>query len=128
VTFVPNTYTLYTGTRLPDGRTSVVVLEGGVESRLIEREDIAKLSNEPFDWCPQTSKYSTRAKLALAILLDCLRDENLVIRLFQNFAWQVVETFPRKGWSIADFEIRRWVILQDLIDARRATLDTGEID
>lgn len=46
------------------------------------------------------------AQLALALLLDCLKDEARAVRLYQAFKWRVVATWPQdSGWKITQSEI-----------------------
>ena len=40
------------------------------------------------------------AQLALAILADCLEDDDRAVGLHQLFKWQVVQHLPHQGWTL----------------------------
>lgn len=47
------------------------------------------------------------AQLALALLADCLGNDELAIQLHQSFKWAVVAKLPREGWRLTERQIRQ---------------------
>lgn len=89
----------YSGTRLPNGKTSVQV-DG---EPLDTRTNFRKESSTTFDW-----GYSGRggpAQLALAILADHFDDDERARRHYQDFVRRVIRGLPAEGWTLTGAEI-----------------------
>jgi len=67
------------------------------------RLDLWKHSVTGFDW---GFIGSAPSQLALALLVDCLDDEDEADSLHQDFASAVVAGLPTQGWTLTDEEIR----------------------
>ena len=49
------------------------------------------------------------AQLALALLADCLHDDQIAVQLHQSFKWSVVVCLPRADWALTEAQIRQAV-------------------
>lgn len=86
-----------------EGRRSfgqcVVTVNG---RRLDPRHDIRMHSPDGFEW---GYGGSGPAQLALAILADHLDNEQEALNCYQRFKWTVIETLPRRGWTLTNADI-----------------------
>ena len=90
---------LYAGRRTPEG-CSVTVNGRPLPLKL----DLRNHSPTGFEW---GYAGSGPAQLALAILADSLGDE-MAAEAHQRFTRDVIAHLPRKGWHLAEMEVRRW--------------------
>ena len=83
---------------------------------LSPRYDLWNYSPTGFEW-----GYASpgAAQLALAILADHLRDNELAIDLHQRFKWSIVTQLSREGWTLTDVEVAKAV--QELIQQTHPT-------
>jgi len=88
----------YEGRR--EGHAVIVTVDG---RRLNPRLDLYNHSPTGFEW---GYGGSGPAQLALALLADCLGDEQEAIEWHQDFKSAVVAGLPREGWTLTDEEIR----------------------
>jgi hypothetical protein len=89
----------YSGTRLPNGKTSVRVDGEPLDTRMNFRKE----ASSTFDW-----GYSGRggpAQLALAILADYFEDDERARRHYQDFVRRVIRGWPSEGWTLTGAEI-----------------------
>lgn len=49
------------------------------------------------------------AQTALAILADFMKDDELAVRLHQQFKWDLIAKMPHKGFRINEDFLRGWV-------------------
>ena len=61
---------------------------------------------------------SSPAQLALAVLADCLDDDDRAVQLHELFKWQVVQHLPHEGWTLNQTDVLNAVrqIEQELTD------------
>ena len=88
--------------RRTGGRVFVIVNSRPLNPRF----DLRNHSPDGFEWgyggsCP--------AQLALALLADCLHDDQQALSLYQDFKWRIVVTLPHDGWTLTDAQIRQSV-------------------
>ena len=87
----------YTGRRI--GHTIDVMVDG---APLAPRLDLWNHSAE-FEWrCPGEGP----AQLALALLADCLGDDEEALSWHEDYTAAVVAGLPYAGWSLTEEEIR----------------------
>lgn len=67
------------------------------------RLDLRNHSPTGFEW---SYGGSGPAQLALALLVDALRDEEVALVLYQSFKWEVVASLPWRAWSLTESEVR----------------------
>lgn len=91
----------YTGTRSA-AQTQVTVDGWPLNPRL----DLWNHSPTGFEW---GYAGSGPAQLALALLADCLADDQLAVELHQSFKFAVVAGLQREGWVSTEAQIRRVV-------------------
>ena len=89
---------IYKGTR--EGHTANVTVNG---RPLNTRLDLWNHSPTGFEW---GYGGSGPAQLALALLADCLGDDEHAVQLHQEFKREVVANFEHRGWQITSQEIR----------------------
>lgn len=58
------------------------------------------------------------AQLALALLLDVTDDDDLSLRHYQQFKWDVISKLEN-GWEITDEEITLWLKEHKIKEARK---------
>jgi hypothetical protein len=97
---------IYTGRRDENGNCIVHVLEDGKPARkLRKRLDLVNHSPTGFEW---GYGGSGPAQLALAILADCLGDDELADRLHQDFKFAVIAGIPRASdWRLDEGTVRQ---------------------
>jgi len=88
----------YEGKR-SDGQVSVTMNREALDPRF----DLCSHSPDGFEW---GYAGSGPAQLALALLTDCLDDEQEALKWYQDFKSAVVAGLPREGWVLTDEEIR----------------------
>jgi hypothetical protein len=88
----------YEGTR--QGHTVVVTVDG---RPLNLRLDLWNHSPTGFEW---GYGGSGPAQLALALLADCLGDDEQAVRFHQQFKFQVVASLEGHGWMMTSRDIR----------------------
>jgi hypothetical protein len=88
----------YEGTR--SGTAADVTVDG---QPLNPRLDLWNHSPSGFEW---GYPGSGPAQLALALLADCLGDDQEAVELHQDFKSAVVAGLPRAGWTLTEEEIR----------------------
>ena len=123
----------YVGTLAADGDFGNVIVydrKARKKRKLRPRLDLANHSPTGFAW---GYGGSGPAQLSLAILADHLRNDELALKLHQDFKWALISKFEqRQGWSITTNEInaivrpmllRRW---QQAIT--QATQEQGLVD
>ncbi len=92
----------YSGRRAPDGSAIVTRADG---SELPPRLDLANHSPTGFEW---GYGGSGPAQLALAILADCLEDDERALDLHQEFKAYAIARLPDKlPWSINEDYVRK---------------------
>ena len=81
------------------GYAVIVTVDG---RRLNPRFDLWNHSPTGFEWgyCG-----SGPAQLALAILADHLRDDELALNFYQRFKWAVIAELPGRGWILTSEDI-----------------------
>jgi Family of unknown function (DUF6166) len=96
----------YIGKRI-DGRCIVRVSEPGKRLRpLRPRLDLYNHSPTGFEW---GYGGSGPAQLALALLADVLDDDELAVRLHQEFKQKFIAWLPRDlPWTMTEQDIRNW--------------------
>jgi hypothetical protein len=97
---------VYTGARWAGIGIAVTVDRDGVIEKLDPRLDLARHSPAGLDW---GYAGSGPAQLALAILADCLGDDELALALHQDFKAGVVARLRRAYWILVEERIRAWV-------------------
>jgi hypothetical protein len=95
----------YVGTRTKEGCEVVKQVDGLSAGPLDPRLDLWNHSTTGFEF---GYGGSGPAQLALAILADALGDEQLAVRLHQQFKWAFVARFPREGFTMTAEEIDQW--------------------
>ena len=70
------------------------------------RHDLWNHSPSGFEW---GYAGSGPAQLALALLADCLGDDDMAVEYHHDFKASVVAGFPYKGWTLSENEIRETV-------------------
>jgi hypothetical protein len=85
--------------RRSDGQVFVTVNGDALNPRF----DLSSHSPDGFEW---GYAGSGPAQLALALLADCLDDEQEALEWYQDFKSAVVAGLPREGWTLTDEEIR----------------------
>jgi hypothetical protein len=84
------------------GEETIVLVDG----MALPLEPSLKLCNHSPDGFEWGYGGSGPAQLALAILIDCLGDQERALRLYQDFKWRVVARWPQEsGWNITENEI-----------------------
>ena len=68
------------------------------------RLDLWNHSPTGFEWGYGGSGPS---QLALALLADCLNDDQRALALYQDFKWKVTAGLPREGWTLTDDAINQ---------------------
>jgi hypothetical protein len=102
----------YHGCRGPDGTAGVRVVEqqGGdavVMRALPLRLDLCNHSPTGFEW---GYGGSGPAQLALAILADVFHNDQLAVRLHQDFKWMAIAPLAREApWQMSENEVRHIV-------------------
>jgi hypothetical protein len=91
----------YEGARA--GHTVVVTVDG---QPLNPRFDLWNHSPTGFEW---GYGGSGPAQLALALLADCLGDDERACVLHQEFKRKVVANLHGRGWTMTSLEIQAWV-------------------
>jgi len=81
-------------------------------------------SPDGFEWGYQGSG---PAQLALAILVEVMRDENAALRLYQRFKRQIVAKLPKPWWLITEASVQDWVAHQIANSAALEVPDTIEL-
>src|ERR1043166_2332245 len=102
----------YIGKRNDKGRCEVFVRNGGSQKPLPPRDDLFNHSPDGFEW-----GYfgSGPAQLALAILADLTGDDNLAVRLHQDFKQDAIAGLRRgqtDEWVITAEQVRQWLLKQ----------------
>lgn len=93
-----------------NGQTSVTVNGHELNPRL----DLRKHSPDGFQW---GYGGSGPAQLALALLADCLEDDDRALAHYQEFKRKVVVVLPRNSWTLTSDEIHR--VVQALAQSER---------
>src|SRR5678815_1554959 len=88
---------IYMGRR--QGYVAEVTVNG---SPLNPRLDLWNHSPTGFEW---GYGGSGPAQLALAILADCMEDEEQAVALHQSFKWAVISKLPQKTWTLTTEEV-----------------------
>lgn len=91
----------YIGRRLENGSTLVLVVGAKGERELPMRRDLRSYS-ENFEWGYAASG---PAQLALALLADCMSDED-ALALHHKFLWLHVASWSHEGFALTDSELR----------------------
>ena len=89
----------YEGTRCY-GKVSVTVDGRHLDPRL----ELKSLCSDGFEW---GYGGSGPAQLALALLVDHLKDSRKALALYQPFKWRVIASLPHNGWVLTEEQIRR---------------------
>lgn len=98
---------IYRGRRELGGRAVVTVHTYDIVEPLNPRHDLRNHSPSGFEW---GYGGSGPAQLALAILADCLGDDEAAQRLYQDFKWEVVAKLPQAAdWVLTEAGIRATV-------------------
>ncbi len=101
---------IYKGIRDTSGTAYVVKCRPGrdVMCRLGLKRSLKVWNHSPagFEW---GYGGSGPAQLALALLLDVTGDRSVALANYQDFKWQVVANFDRKGWELPASAIRDWL-------------------
>jgi hypothetical protein len=71
------------------------------------RLDLRNHSPTGFEW---GYGGSGPAQLALAILADCLDNDEKALRLYQRFKFRVVGNLPHDRWTLKEKEVRKVVL------------------
>ena len=80
------------------------------DDELLSPEPSQKLINHSPDGFNWGYGGSGPAQLALAILLDTTGDEELALRNYQDFKWDVIAKFPMgQPFELTDVEIGKWL-------------------
>jgi hypothetical protein len=93
---------IYAGSR-EKGHT-IVLVDG---KHLRRRLDLWSHSPDGFEW---GYGGSGPAQLALAILADCLGDDERAVALHQPFKWAVVTAFRYEGWALTAAQVMEAVL------------------
>jgi len=97
---------VYTGKR---GRTDALVTvsfeEPAKAYALPLRLDLQSHSPTGFEW---GYGGSGAAQLALALLADCLEDDEKALALYQAFKWEVISKLLKPEWRITEAYVRGW--------------------
>lgn len=80
--------------------------EDGQQLHLDERFDLVNHSPTGFAW---NYGGSGPAQLALAILADVTGDDDLAVRLHQQFKADVIANMPRGKWELPEASVREWI-------------------
>jgi hypothetical protein len=94
--------TEYIGRRLPNGSSYVLVVGPKGERPLDPRRDLLKYADH-FDWGYAAAP---PMQLALAILADCLGDDEAARKLHHNFLWVYVSSWAHDGFAVTAAEVR----------------------
>jgi hypothetical protein len=95
---------IYQGKLGSDGFPGVVTVDG---SPLDPRNDLFNHSPDGFAW---GYGGSGPAQLALAILADCLGDDERAVRLHQTFKWLAIAPLPQtRGFVLDEDTVRTFV-------------------
>jgi Family of unknown function (DUF6166) len=94
---------LYAGWRTPDGCEVYIILPNKPAQSLPLRLDLANHSPTGFEW---GYGGSGPAQLALALLADCLGDDEQALGLYQQFKWAVVVQLPIAAWTLNETDVR----------------------
>lgn len=100
---------IYSGFRGRTGDCYISVF-GGDSRTLRKRLDLVNHSPTGFDW-----GYAGNgpAQLALALLADALENDELAVRLHQQFKRACIATLERKArWQMSEQDIRDWAAIQ----------------
>ena len=92
----------YSGCR--EGHATVVTVDG---QPLNPRLDLWNHSPSGFEW---GYAGSGPAQLALALLADCLGEDDEAVEWHQDFKDQVVAGLPFAGWTLAEADIRETIM------------------
>jgi hypothetical protein len=84
----------------------------GDGKKLDLRLDLFNHSPTGFEW---GYGGSGPAQTALAILADCLHNDELAVRFHQKFKWDFIAKMPHRGWFIKESAIRNWVKQHDAL-------------
>lgn len=71
--------------------------------RLAPRLDLYNHSPTGFEW---GYGGSGPAQLALAILANCLGDDEEALEHYQRFKFDVIAGLPREGWTLTEYQVR----------------------
>jgi Family of unknown function (DUF6166) len=118
---------LYVGTRTEQG-CKVFVRRNGVQTELAWKLDLWNHSPTGFEW---GYGGSGPAQLALALLWDVLRSDDLACELHQAFKWEVVAKLGTANWFLRQDAVRQWCVRRDqqLADLNRGVeLDNDTLD
>lgn len=97
---------VYKGRRTPDGCV-VTVHDGETRGKALRpRLGLRNHSPTGFEW---GYGGSGPAQLALALLADCLGDDDRALDLYQAFKFAVVGKLEQEGWTLTEQSIARWV-------------------
>lgn len=101
---------VYDGRRTERGCQVTCHLSAGHEQRsypLPPRNDLFNHSPDGFEW---GYGGSGPAQLALAILADCLGDDDTAVQLHQQFKFGVIARLPRnEGWTLTERQVREYL-------------------
>jgi hypothetical protein len=67
------------------------------------RLELANHSPAGFEW---GYGGSGPAQLALALLADCLTDNELALRFYQSFKLRVTSVLPHSSWTLSEGQVR----------------------
>jgi Family of unknown function (DUF6166) len=98
--------TQYTGKRTPDGCVVTVTRHNQPAQPLPPRLDLVNHSPAGFEW---GYGGSGPAQLALAIVADCLNDDEQAVRLHQQFKWLVIAQLPHTAWTLTEADVLKAV-------------------
>lgn len=93
---------VYVGRRTKNGRCIVKVNEGPDTRALPLCRDLRDHSRS-FEWGHGDSG---PAQLALAILVDYLRDEAKALSYYHKFKFMVIGTLPKEGWALPESVVK----------------------
>lgn len=93
---------IYSGSRDENGIARVKTSEGELPVRL----DLFNHSPDGYEW---GYGGSGPAQLALAILADALKKDDMAITLHQHFKNHIVANFPHEAWEMSEDHVFGWV-------------------
>ena len=88
------------------GSVKVWVEQEGQQSRLPTRNDLRNHSPDGFEW---GYTGSGPAQLAVAILAHAIGDDELAVRLYQQYKFQVIARLREESWSLDQQAVLDWV-------------------
>lgn len=101
---------LYIGTRHPETGVCQIAVELGGCVRVVDpRHDLRNHSSDGFNW---GYGGSGPAQAALAVLADCLDDDELAQALYQPFKWAFLAKQTGNCWTLGEDQIRAWVAVE----------------